>query len=133
MRDFAETEIAPHTRRLDESKEFPTEIFKKMGHMGYLGVTIPEKYDGAGMSFLDYAIIIEEIARVDPAIGLGVAAHNGLCTSHVYRFGSEELKAKHLPRLARGEFLGAWSLTEPTAGSDAGGTVAPCATATTSS
>jgi len=122
VRDFAETEIAPHTRRLDETKEFPTDIFKKMGAMGYLGVTIPEKYDGAGMTYLDYSIIIEEIARVDPAIALGVAAHNGLCTSHVYRFGSEELKRKHLGRLARGEHLGAWSLTEPTAGSDAGGT-----------
>jgi len=122
VRQFAETEIAPHTRRLDETKEFPHEIFKKMGPMGYLGVTIPEKYDGAGMSFLEYAIIIEEIARVDPAVALGVAAHNGLCSSHIFRFGSEELKQKHLRPLARGDYLGAWSLTEPTAGSDAGGT-----------
>jgi len=122
VREFAETEIAPHTHRLDESKEFPFEIFRKMGPMGYLGVTVPETWDGAGMSFLDYAIIIEEIARVDPAIALGVAAHNGLCTSHLYRFGSDDLKRRYLGRLTRGEVLGAWSLTEPTAGSDAGGT-----------
>ena len=122
VREFAEAEIAPHTRRLDESKEFPFEIFKKMGSMGYLGVTIPEEYDGAGMNYREYVLIIEEIARVDPSIALGVAAHNGLCTSHVYRFGSDHLKAKYLKSLARGEYLGAWSLTEPTAGSDAGGT-----------
>jgi len=122
VREFAESEIAPHCRRLDEAKEFPHDIFAKMGAMGYLGITVPEKYDGAGMTYLDYAIIIEEIARVDPAIALGVAAHNGLCTSHVYRFGSEDLKKRYLHRLAKGEILGAWSLTEPTAGSDAGGT-----------
>jgi hypothetical protein len=122
VRQFAESEIAPHCRRFDEGVEFPHEIFRKMGQMGYLGITIPETYDGAGMSFHDYAIIIEEIARIDPAIALGVAAHNGLCTSHVYRFGSEDLKRKYLKPLARGEYLGAWSLTEPTAGSDAGGT-----------
>jgi alkylation response protein AidB-like acyl-CoA dehydrogenase len=122
VREFAESEIAPHSRRLDETKEFPFEIFKKMGSMGYLGVTIPEEYDGAGMDYREYALIIEEISRVDPAIGLGVSAHNGLCTSHIHRFGSDELKAKYLKLLARGEYLGAWSLTEPTAGSDAGGT-----------
>ncbi|HET6373805.1 MAG TPA: acyl-CoA dehydrogenase family protein [Candidatus Polarisedimenticolia bacterium] len=122
VREFAETEIAPHSRRLDEHKEFPHEIFKKMGGMGYLGVTIPETYDGAGLGFVDYAVIIEEIARVDPAVGLSVAAHNGLCTSHLYRFGSDALKSKYLRKLARGEYIGAWSLTEPTAGSDAGGT-----------
>lgn len=122
VREFAETEIAPHSRRLDDGKEFPHEIFRKMGPMGYLGVTVPEKYDGAGMTFQDYAIIIEEIARVDPAVALGVAAHNGLCSAHVYRFGSEELRQKYLRPLARGDYLGAWSLTEPTAGSDAGGT-----------
>src|SRR5262249_14367183 len=122
VREFAETEIAPHSRRLDETKEFPFEIFRKMGPMGYLGVTVPETYDGAGMTFQDYVLIIEEIARVAPAIAPGVAAHNGLCTSHVYRFGSEELKQRYLKSLARGEILGAWSLTEPTAGSDAGGT-----------
>lgn len=122
VREFAQSEIAPHTRRLDETKEFPFDIFRKMGPMGYLGVTIPETYDGAGMTFQDYVIIVEEIARVDPAIALGVAAHNGLCSSHLFRFGSEELKQRHLKALARGDYLGAWSLTEPTAGSDAGGT-----------
>ncbi len=122
MREFAEGEIGPHVRRLDETKEFPRDIFRKMASMGLLGVTIPEAWDGAGMSYLAYAIIIEEIARVDPAVALGVAAHNGLCTSHIYRFGSDEQKEKYLRKLARGEYLGAWSLTEPTAGSDAGGT-----------
>ena len=122
VREFAESEIAPHTRRMDEGKEFPHALFRKMAQMGYLGITIPEKYDGAGMTYQQYAIILEEIARIDPAISLGVAAHNGLCTSHVYRFGSEAIKQKYLGQLARGESLGAWSLTEPTAGSDAGGT-----------
>ncbi|MGH9867753.1 MAG: acyl-CoA dehydrogenase family protein [Candidatus Polarisedimenticolia bacterium] len=122
VREFAESEIAPHVRRLDETKEFPHDLFRKMGSMGYLGITIPERYDGAGMSYQDNAIIIEEIARVDPAVALGVAAHNGLCSGHIFRFGSEALKQAYLKPLARGEFLGAWSLTEPTAGSDAGGT-----------
>ena len=122
VREFAESEIAPHRRRLDETKEFPHEIFRKMGEMGYLGVTVPERYDGAGMSFRDYVLIIEEISRVDPAVGLGVAAHNGLCVGHLTRFGSEEIKQQYLRPLARGDYLGAWSLTEPTAGSDAGGT-----------
>jgi alkylation response protein AidB-like acyl-CoA dehydrogenase len=122
VREFAESEIAPHTRRLDETKDFPHDIFRKMGAQGYLGVVFPETYDGAAMGYQEYAIIIEEIARVDPAIALGVAAHNGLCSSHLFRFGSEDLKQRYLKPLARGEFLGAWSLTEPTAGSDAGGT-----------
>lgn len=121
-REFAEREIGPHTRRLDESKAFPHDIFKKMGAIGFLGVTVPESLDGAGMTYLDYAIIVEEIARVDPAVALGVAAHNGLCVNHLLRFGSDELKQKYVRPLARGDFLGAWSLTEPTAGSDAGGT-----------
>ncbi len=122
VREFAESEIAPRVRVLDEGKEFPHDLFRRMGEMGYLGVTVPEAFDGAGMSYQDYAVIIEEIARVDPSIALGVAAHNGLCTSHVLRFGSDDLKTKYLGPLARGEYLGAWSLTEPTAGSDAGGT-----------
>ncbi|HKY32777.1 MAG TPA: acyl-CoA dehydrogenase family protein [Candidatus Polarisedimenticolia bacterium] len=122
VREFAETEILPHVRRMDEGKDFPHGLFKTMGGMGYLGVTIPERYDGAGMSYADYVLIVEEIARVDPAVALGVAAHNGLCSSHLFRFGSEQLKQAYLRPLARGEFLGAWSLTEPTAGSDAGGT-----------
>ncbi|MFQ5700570.1 MAG: acyl-CoA dehydrogenase family protein [Acidobacteriota bacterium] len=122
VREFAQSEIAPQTRRLDESKEFPHELFRKMGTMGLLGVTVPQTYGGAAMSYQDYVIIIEELARVDPAIALGVAAHNGLCVNHLSRFGSEQQKRKYLPRLARGEHLGAWSLTEPTAGSDAGGT-----------
>jgi alkylation response protein AidB-like acyl-CoA dehydrogenase len=122
VREFADSEIAPHVRRHDETKEFPHALFRRMGEMGYLGIVFPERYDGAGMGYQDNAIIIEEIARVDPAVALGVAAHNGLCSSHIHRFGSEELKQRYLRPLARGEFLGAWSLTEPTAGSDAGGT-----------
>lgn len=122
MRAFAQSEIAPKVRAMDSGKDFPHELFKKIGSMGYLGVTVPERYDGAGMSYRDYVIIIEEIARVDPAIALGVAAHNGLSSSHILRFGSEELRQKYLRPLARGDYLGAWSLTEPTAGSDAGGT-----------
>jgi len=92
VREFAESELKPHVRRLDEGVEFPHDLFKKIGAVGYLGITVPEKYDGAEMSFLDYAVIIEEIARVDPAIALGVAAHNGLCCGHILRLGSEELK-----------------------------------------
>ena len=121
-REFAEKEIRPGVRERDEKGELPLALFKKMGAQGYLGITFPEKYDGAGLSTLDYAIIIEEISRIDGSIGLGVAAHNGLCSAHIFLFGTEEQKQKYLRPLARGEYIGAWSLTEPTAGSDAGGT-----------
>jgi len=120
-RDFAEKEIRPHIMKYDESQEFPMEIFKKMGEMGFLGVFIPEEYGGAGMGYVEYVTIIDEIARVDPSIGLGVAAHNSLCTGHIYYHASEEQKNQYLPDLASGKKLGAWGLTEPGSGSDAGG------------
>ncbi len=118
-REFAENEIAPYIRKFDATGEFPTEIMKKLGDIGFLGITFPEKYGGAGLSYLDYVVIIEEIGRIDPAIGLSVAAHNGLCTNHIFMFGSEEQKQKYLPELCTGRKIGAWALTEPQAGSDA--------------
>ncbi len=120
-RDFAEGEIRPHVMHFDESQEFPHEIFGKMAELGFLGITVPTELDGAGLGFMEYALIVEEIARVDPSIALGVAAHNGLCTGHILRFGSDELKARYIPRLATGQTMGAWGLTEPGSGSDAGG------------
>jgi len=120
-RDFAEGEIRPIVMEFDESQEFPSEIFRKMAELGFLGITVPTEYDGAGLGFVEYALIVEEIARIDPSIALGVAAHNGLCTGHIFRFGSEELRRKYVPRLTRGETMGAWGLTEPGSGSDASG------------
>src|SRR2546422_21102 len=117
-RDFAETEIRPFVMKYDESQEFPLEIFKKMAALGFLGITVPNELEGAGLGFVEYAIIVEEIARVDPSVALGVAAHNGLCTGHIMKFASEPLKRKYVPRLASGESLGAWGLTEPGSGSD---------------
>lgn len=122
IRAFVEEEIKPVALQFDESQEFPTEIFRKLGDLGYLGIVIPPEYGGSGMGYLEYAIVVEEVARACPAMALGVAAHNGLCTSHIFRFGSEELKKLYIPRLASGQTMGAWGLTEPNAGSDAGGT-----------
>jgi len=122
IRAFVETEIKPVALQYDESQEFPTEIFKKLGDLGYLGIVMPPEYGGSGLGYMEYAIVVEEVARGCPAIALGVAAHNGLCTSHIYRFGSDELREKYVKRLATGETMGAWGLTEPSAGSDAGGT-----------
>lgn len=122
IRSFVEEEIRPVVLQYDESQEFPAEIFRKLGELGYLGIVIPTEYGGSGMGYTEYAIIVEEVARVCPAMALGVAAHNGLCTSHIFRFGSEELRQKYVRRLATGETMGAWGLTEPNAGSDAGGT-----------
>ncbi len=121
-RRFAQEEIAPHVREWDEAAHFPRDVFTKMGELGFLGVLVPEEYGGAGLGYIEYITIVEEIATVDPAIGLGVAAHNSLCTGHILKYGSEEQKRKYLPKLATGEWIGAWALTEPTAGSDAGGT-----------
>lgn len=121
-REFAEREIRPNVREMEEAGVLPRDLFRKLGAQGYLGIYFPEEYDGAGFSILQYAIIIEEISRVDGAIGLGVAAHIALCSNHLFMFGSEEQKEKYLKPLARGDYVGAWSLTEPTAGSDAGGT-----------
>jgi alkylation response protein AidB-like acyl-CoA dehydrogenase len=121
VREFAETEIRPHVREWDEEQHFPAELRTKLAALGLLGIQFPEQYGGAGMSAIDYCICIEELARVDPAISLSVAAHNGLCSSHIALFGSEEQKQKFLVPLARGEKIGAWGLTESTSGSDAAG------------
>jgi alkylation response protein AidB-like acyl-CoA dehydrogenase len=122
VREFAEGEIAPHVMEWDESQHFPTEILPKLGEMGLMGVIFPEEYGGAGLGYIEYATVIEELARVDGSVGLFVAAHNSLCSNHIFKFGTEEQKKKYLFPLAQGKKLGAWSLTEPEAGSDAGGT-----------
>jgi len=134
IRAFVEEEIKPVALQYDESQEFPTEIFKKLGELPHLGIVMPPEYNGSGLGYMEYAIVVEEVARGCPASALGVAAHNGLCTSHIFRFGSEELREKYVKRLATGETMGAWGLTEPSAGSDAGGHGRPLsATATTGS
>ncbi len=122
MREFAENEIGPHVMEWDETQHFPKEILPRLAQMGLMGVTFPQQYGGAGLHYVDYALIIEELARVDGSVALIVAAHNSLCSSHIYLAGSEAQKRKYLVPLARGEKLGCWSLTEPEAGSDAGGT-----------
>ncbi len=122
VREFAEAEIGPNVRAWDETQHFPLELVPKLAALGLMGIQFPEQYGGAGMSAVDYCICIEELARVDPAISLSVAAHNGLCSAHIAMFGTEEQKQRFLVPLARGEKVGAWGLTEPTAGSDAGGT-----------
>ena len=122
VREFAEGEIGPHVHEWDEASHFPAEILPKLAEMGLLGVIFPEEYGGAGLGYIEYATVIEELARVDGSVGLFVAAHNSLCSNHIYKFGSEEQKKKYLVPLAQGKKLGAWSLTEPEAGSDAGGT-----------
>jgi alkylation response protein AidB-like acyl-CoA dehydrogenase len=121
VRAFAETEIRPHVREWDEQQHFPTELVPRLAELGLLGIQIPEAYGGAGMSAVDYCIAIEELARVDPGVALSVAAHNGLCSSHILMFGTEAQKQKFLTPLARGEKIGAWGLTESTSGSDAAG------------
>lgn len=122
IRSFVESEIKPVALEFDESQEFPSEIFHKLGELGYLGVVIPPEYGGSGLGYMEYAVIVEEVARGCPAMALGVAAHNGLGTSHIYRFGSEEIRQLYVPTLASGKTMAAWGLTEPNAGSDAGGT-----------
>jgi alkylation response protein AidB-like acyl-CoA dehydrogenase len=122
IREFAESEIAPHVKEWDEEEHFPVELLPKLAELGLLGIIFPEEYGGAGMGYVEYATIIEELSRVDGSIGISVAAHNSLCSNHIYMFGTEEQKQKYLVPLARGEHLGAWGLTEPSAGSDASGT-----------
>jgi alkylation response protein AidB-like acyl-CoA dehydrogenase len=122
VRDFAQNEILPKAMHYDEKQEFPMEIVKKLGELGLMGVVFPSQYSGAGMGYVEYVSVIEELAKVDGSIGLTVAAHNSLCTNHIYMAGTEEQKKKYLPSLASGQKIGAWGLTEPTAGSDAGGT-----------
>ena len=120
VREFAEGELAPHVMEWDEAQRFPLELLPKLAALGLLGIQVPPEYGGAGMSAVEYCICIEELARVDPAIALSMAAHNGLSTAHILMFGSDRQRTGVLTRLARGETLGAWGLTEPTAGSDAG-------------
>jgi alkylation response protein AidB-like acyl-CoA dehydrogenase len=119
-KDFAHQHIKPNVMVWDESQEFPTEIFKQLGQLGMMGVLVPEEYGGAGLSYYEYKAIIEEISKIDGSIGLSVAAHNSLCTGHITMFGNEEQKRKWLPKLATAEWIGAWGLTEPNTGSDAG-------------
>ncbi|HEU4633555.1 MAG TPA: acyl-CoA dehydrogenase family protein [Flavisolibacter sp.] len=119
-RDFAQQNIKPHVMQWDESQEFPLHIFKQMGELGLMGVLVPEQYGGAGLSYFEYKTIIEEVAKVDGSIGLSVAAHNSLCTGHILLFANEYQKQKYLPKLATAEWIGAWGLTEPNTGSDAG-------------
>ncbi|MFM2268185.1 MAG: hypothetical protein RL757_1626 [Bacteroidota bacterium] len=118
-RDFAETYVRPYVMEWDESQFFPRDMFRKMGEYGFLGVLVPEQYGGAGLGYQEYITVIEEITKVCSSIGLSVAAHNSLCTNHILEFGNEEQKQKYLPKLATGEFVGAWGLTEANTGSDA--------------
>src|SRR2546426_1489899 len=122
VREFAEAEIGPHVMEWDEEQHFPIELKPKLAELGLMGVIFPEEYGGAGMGYIEYATIIEELSRVDGSVGISVAAQNSLCSNHIYQYGSEEQKRKYLAPLARGEHLGAWGLTEPGAGSDASGT-----------
>ena len=122
VREFAEAEIKPHVREWDEAQHFPSELLPKLAELGLMGVIFPEQYGGAGMGYVEYVAIIEELSRVDGSVGISVAAHNSLCSNHIFMFGTEEQKQKYLVPLARGEKLGAWGLTEPSAGSDASGT-----------
>jgi alkylation response protein AidB-like acyl-CoA dehydrogenase len=119
-RDFAQQHIKPYVMEWDEKQEFPVHIFKEMGKLGLMGVLVPEQYGGAGLSYFEYKTIIEEIAKVCGSIGLSLAAHNSLCTGHILNFANEEQKKKYLPKLASAEWIGAWGLTEPNTGSDAG-------------
>src|SRR6266436_2320798 len=121
VREFAETEIRPHVMEWDQAQHFPSELVPQLASLGLLGIQIPETYGGAGMSAIDYCICIEEIARVDPGVALSVAAHNGLCSAHIFLFGTDAQKETYLAPLARGEKVGAWGLTESTSGSDAAG------------
>src|SRR6202046_84331 len=121
VRSFAEGEIAPHVSEWDEKSEFPHEVVKKLGEMGLLGVIFPESLGGAGMGYVEYVLAIEELSRVDGSVGIIVAAHNSLCTNHIMLAGNDEQRKRWIPKLASGQWLGAWGLTEPGSGSDAAG------------
>jgi alkylation response protein AidB-like acyl-CoA dehydrogenase len=122
VREFAEGEIAPHVAEWDETQTFPLDVIRKLGKLGYMGSVFPEELCGAGLGYIEYSIIIEELSRVDGSVGIILAAHTSLCSNHIYKFGSDEQRRRYLPRLATGEWIGCWSLTEPEAGSDAAGT-----------
>jgi alkylation response protein AidB-like acyl-CoA dehydrogenase len=121
-REFADAEIRPHVMEWDEAQHFPREVFAKLGELGFLGTIFPEKYGGAGLSYMDYIGVIEEISAVDGSVGLSLAAHTSLGTNHIFQFGTEAQRQKYVPKLASGEWLAAWGLTEAEAGSDSGGT-----------
>jgi alkylation response protein AidB-like acyl-CoA dehydrogenase len=120
VRDFAKKEIEPHRREWDDNQHFPIELFHKMGELGLMGILVPQEYGGSGFGYFEYVTAIIEMSKFDGAIGLSMAAHNSLCTNHILMFGNEEQKQKYLPKLATGEWIGAWGLTEPNTGSDAG-------------
>ena len=119
IREFAEKNIKPHIMQFDESQEFPMDIMHQLGELGFLGILVPEEFGGAGLGYVEYALIIEELAKVDPSISLSVAAHNGLCTNHINQFANTDQKKKYLPDLTSGKKIGAWGLTESSSGSDA--------------
>ena len=121
IKDFAEKNIRPFIMEWDEAQIFPIDLFKKLGEMGFMGILVPVELGGSGLGYHEYVTIIEELSKVDPSIGLSVAAHNSLCTNHILTFGNEEQKKKWIPKLASGEHIGAWGLTEHNTGSDAGG------------
>jgi len=121
IRDFAQKKIKPRVMEWDEAQHFPTDLFKELGELGFMGIIFPDKYGGAGLGYVEFVIIIEELGVVDPSIALSVAAHNGLCTNHIYRFGNEAQRNKYLPNLVSGKTVGAWGLTESSSGSDAAG------------
>lgn len=121
IRDFAEKNIRPVLMQFDESQDFPMEIMKQLGELGFMGILVPEEFGGANLGYVEYAVIVEELAKIDPSISLSLAAHNGLCTNHINLFGSQDQKKKYLPDLASGKKIGAWGLTEAASGSDAAG------------
>ena len=121
IREFAKKHIKPYMMDWDENQTFPEELFHQLGKMGYMGVLVPEKYGGSGFDYHEYITVLEEISKVDSSIGLSLAAHNSLCTNHLLEFANERQKQKWLPKLASGEWIGAWGLTEHNTGSDAGG------------
>ena len=120
-REFARREIDPIVEEIDEAQRFPLEVMQKAGELGFLGIIFPEEYGGAGMGYLEYVLVVTELSKIDPSVGISVAAHNSLCTNHIFKFGNEEQRRRWVAPLASGERIGAWGLTEPGAGSDAGG------------
>ncbi len=120
IKEFAESKIKPIVMEIDETQTFPLELMRELGKLGFLGILVPEKYGGAELGYTEYAIVVEEIAKIDPSVSLSVAAHNGLCTNHITMFGNETQKEKYLPNLTSGNSIGAWALTEPDSGTDAG-------------
>jgi hypothetical protein len=122
VREFAEAEIAPHVMEWDEAQTFPLDTIRELGRLGYMGSIFPEELGGAGLGYIEYSIVIEELSRVDGSVGIIVAAHTSLCSNHIYKTGTQEQRERYLPKLTTGEWIGCWSLTEPEAGSDAAGT-----------